>query len=503
MNATHSRFALSGLGLALLLAGTQAQAQTPAAALISQMVKGAPQGGQSHTVQVQLDKQGHWSLVPSKIVKMRIEYSHNWAYKPNMSGSNAWVSVGQALPKDPKSIEGGDSFNKGQSSVLSRAQMLAKSGIMNFDVPFEYLVPAGIPGADISAYCLLEKENRLKQGKTLNAVLRQGFTVKLHTPINLGGWYYETAGANSSRPDSYHQYSVDKTAPVVIQCLGNPAIADQVAPLTNMQGPDGLTVQPFTVSGVELVALPYPASTVCPTEITLKATVKGVGGGEIKYWLEALNGQDAAVQQASTLPGKPGEASQRVIMQKVSLKPDPLQKPQGIDSLKANTQGSLVKRSYRFNVLTPNKLQSQKVDLEVLCTSTLNVGLGAHGNSVKTSPPPQPPKPELPLQAVPVEPQPPKPELQLQAAPVQPPKPELQLQAAPVQPPKPELQLQAAPVQPSMPELQLQAAPVQPPQPELQLRAPQTQPVRPQPMRLQGIQPQPPKRVGTLQPQQP
>ncbi|MES2817527.1 MAG: hypothetical protein V4812_00885 [Pseudomonadota bacterium] len=493
MNVLNPTFTVSAISLALLVAGAYVRADDNPAATVS--IKAAPNAGQSHTLQVQLDQQGGWSIVPSSTVKMRFEFSHHWSIKPN---SDTWARIYVGEAKIPK---GGENyFDAKQMFDLSKNQILATSGSINANLPFNLLVADGIPGTNISGYCDFEKSNRLSQGKTLNAVLRQGFNVKLNVPLRLSGSYSLGGGPNTSRPASNHQYHLwNNTAPVTIQCLGNPAIADKVAP---PKGPEEL-VAAFRVNSVDLVALPYPASTVCPTEITLKATVKGVGGGEIKYWLEALNGQDAAVQQASTLPGKPGEPSERVIMQKVSLKPDPLQKPQGIDSLKANTQGSLVKRSYRFNVLTPNKLQSQKVDLEVLCTSTLNVGLGAHGNSVKTSPPPQPPKPELPLQAVPVEPQPPKPELQLQAAPVQPPKPELQLQAAPVQPPKPELQLQAAPVQPSMPELQLQAAPVQPPQPELQLRAPQTQPVRPQPMRLQGIQPQPPKRVGTLQPQQP
>nr|WP_298145075.1 hypothetical protein [uncultured Pseudomonas sp.] len=434
MKATHSRFTLGGLGLALLLAGTQAQA----AALSWKMIKAIPLGEQSHTLQVQLDQQGYWSVVPSDIVKMRIEYAHTWAYKPNHHTYHAFLHVGESKGGPWEAY--GKHYQAAQIYSLTSAQMMAKSGIVNLNVPFKYLVPDGIPGTDISGYCSFEKDNRLKQGKTLNAVLRQGFNVKLTAPLHLDGWYSEGGGPNTSRPESNERYEHDNTAPITIKCLGNPAIADKVAPLTNMNGPSGLAVQPFSVSSVELVALQNKLVGVCPTEITLKATVKGVGGGEIKYWLEALNGQDAAVQQTSTLPGKPGEASQRVIMQKVSLKPGALQQPQAIDSLKANTQGTLVKRSYRLNVLAPNKLHSQKVDLEVTCTSTLAGGLGAQNLGVK---PPQPPKPELKLQAA--QPQPPKPELKLRAPQTepQPPKPELKLQAVPVQPPKPLGTLQA------------------------------------------------------------
>lgn len=431
MQATHSRFALKGLALALLLTGTQAQA----AALSWKMIKAIPIGEQSHTVQVQLDQQGHWSVVPSDIVKMRIEYAHTWAYKPNHHTYHAFLHVGESKGGPQEAY--GKYYQDTQIYSLTSAQMMAKSGIVNLNVPFKYLVPDGIPGTDISGYCSFEKDNRLKQGKTLNAVLRQGFNVKLTAPLHLDGWYSEGGGPNTSRPESHERYEHDNTAPITIKCLGNPAIADKVAPLTNMNGPNGLAVKPFAVSSVELVALQNKLVTVCPSEITLKATVKGVGGGEIKYWLEALNGQEAAVQQTSTLPGKPGEASQRVIMQKVSLKPSALQKPQAIDTLKANTQGTLVKRSYRFNVLAPNKLQSQKVDLEVICTSTLNGGLGAQGKGVKQPQQPQPPKPELKLQAP--QAQPPQPELRLRApqAQPQPPKPELKLQAVPLQPPKP------------------------------------------------------------------
>ena len=43
---------------------------------------------------------------------------------------------------------------------------------------------------------------------------------------------------------------------------------------------------------------------VCPAEVNLKATIKGVGGGEIKYWLEEVGGKGAAMQMTSNLPGK-------------------------------------------------------------------------------------------------------------------------------------------------------------------------------------------------------
>lgn len=431
MNSSMHRFTLSQLSLTLLLlAANAAQAvdDNPAA---TATIKAAPNAEQSHILKVQLDQKGEWSVVPSSTVKMRFQYTHQWSQQPN-KGVWGRIYVGETE----------DQFDPAQMFDLSSSKMLAASGYQNANLPFKLLVGDGIPGADIALYCGFEKSNRLKQGKTLNQVLRQGFNVKLNVPLKMAGFYELGGGPNTSRPASNHQYHIwNNTAPVTIQCLGNPAIADKVAP---PKGPEGLAA-PFSVSSVELVALQHKLTTVCPAEITLKATVKGVGGGDFKYWLEEVGGQGAAVQLTSNLPGKVGEQSIRVLQQKVSIKPgSPVINQQGIGGIKANTPGgTLVKRSYRFNVLAPNKVQSTKVDVEVTCTSTLNVEMGGQ-NSLQMPPvKPQPPTPGLKLKAA--DPTPPKPELQLQAPQPQPepPKPNLQIKAAEPQPPKPEMQLQS------------------------------------------------------------
>jgi hypothetical protein len=438
MKAFNSGFTLGTLGFSLLLASGAVLAvdDNPAA---TATVKASPNAGQSHTLQVKLDQKGEWSVVPSSTVKMRIQYTHQWSQQPNKPWARIYIGVAK-IPKN-----GEMHFEKSQMFDLGAAQVLAASGYLNANLPFALLVGDGIPGANIATYCSFEKDNRLKQGKTLNQVLRQGFNVKLDVPLKMAGYYQLGGGPNTSRPPSSHQYHLwDKTAPVTIQCLGNPAIADQVAP---PKGPQGL-VAGFQVNSVELVAQPAKLKGVCPAEITLKATIKGAGGGQIKYWLEEVGGKGAAMQMTSNLPGKPGEASVRVINQKVSIKPDPQPQQQGIGGFKANTQGqgTLVKRSYRFNVLAPNKKQSSVVNVEVLCTSTLNVDVGGQGNKLQVqpnmpdphpqptpgnlrAPQPQPPKPELQLQAPQPQPEPPKPSLQIKAAEPQPPKPQLQLQA--------------------------------------------------------------------------
>ncbi|MBD9426226.1 hypothetical protein IB232_12900 [Pseudomonas sp. PDM15] len=440
MKASNSIFTLNTLGLALLLATGQALAvdDNPAA---KASIKAMPDASQSHTLKVQLDQKGEWTVIPSTTVKMRFQYTHQWSQQPN----KPWARIYVGEAKIPK---GGENyFEKSQMFDLGASKVLASSGYLNANLPFKLLVADGIPGADIALYCGFEKSNRLKQGKGLNQVLRQGFNVKLNVPLKMAGFYQLGGGPGTSRPASSHQYHLwDKTAPVTIQCLGNPAIADKMAP---PKGPQGLAAG-FQVNSVELVAQPAKLKGVCPAEITLKATIKGSGGGQIKYWLEEVGGKGAAVQMTSNLPGKVGEATQRVISQKVSIKPDPQPQQQGIGGFKANTQGqgTLVKRSYRLNVIAPNKKQSSVVAVEVLCTSTLNIDIGEQGkqlqmDTVKPEPHPQP-NPGMKLQA----PQPqPKPEMKLQAPQTQPepPKPSLQIKAVEPkpQPPKPQMQLQA------------------------------------------------------------
>jgi hypothetical protein len=441
MKAFTPGFTLSTLGMALLLATGQAQAvdDNPAA---KASIKAVPDAGQSHTLKVQLDQKGEWTVVPSSTVKMRFQYTHQWSQQPN----KPWARIYVGEAKIPKGGE--DYFEKSQMFDLGASKVLAASGYLNVNLPFKLLVEDGIPGTDIALYCGFEKSNRLKQGKTLNQVLRQGFNVKLNVPLKMAGFYQLGGGPHTSRPPSSHQYHLwDKTAPVTIQCLGNPAIADQVDP---PKGPQGVAAG-FQVSEVKLEAQPAKLKGVCPAEISLRATVKGVGGGPIKYWLEEVGGKGAAMQMSSNLPGKVGEATQRVINQKVVLKPEAGPVQQGVGGFKADTQGqgTLVKRSYRFNVIAPNKKQSSVVAVEVLCTSTLNVDVGGQGNKLQVNPnmpdphpqptpgnlrapqpqPPKPPKPELKLQAPQPQPEPPKPSLQIKASEPQPPKPQLQLQA--------------------------------------------------------------------------
>ncbi|WP_068825333.1 hypothetical protein [Pseudomonas sp. BMS12] len=449
MKAFNSGFTLSNLGLALLLASGAALAvdDNPA---VTATIKAEPNAGQSHTLQVKLDQKGEWAVVPSSTVKMRFKYTHQWKMQPN----KPWARIYVGEAKIPKNGE--MHYDNSQMFDLSAAQVQAASGYLNVNLPFAKLVGDGIPGANIATYCGFEKQNRLKQGKTLNQVLRQGFNVKIDSPLRMAGFYQLGGGPHTSRPPSSHQYHLwDEKNPVTIQCLGNPAIADQVDP---PKGPQGLAAG-FQVTEVQLEAQPAKSKGVCPLEVNLKATIKGVGGGQIKYWLEEVGGKGAALQLTSNLPGQVGEQSVRVINQKVVLKPESKPQQQGIGGFqakpqqqeiggfKANTpQGTLVKRSYRFHVVAPNKKQSSVVNVEVLCTSTLNVDVGGNGNklqmdAVKPEPPkaplgikanqPQPPKPTLKLQAPQPQPEPPKPSLQIKAAEPQPPQPALQLKSAP------------------------------------------------------------------------
>ena len=88
MKAFNARFTLSSLSLALLLASTAAQAvdDNPAA---TATIKAVPNGGQPHTLQVQLNQKGEWAVVPSSTVKMRFQYTHQWSQQP----SKPWARI--------------------------------------------------------------------------------------------------------------------------------------------------------------------------------------------------------------------------------------------------------------------------------------------------------------------------------------------------------------------------------------------------------------------------
>ena len=373
----------AALSLAALLASSWAQAYTNPAAQAT--IKAAPNASQNHSLQVKLDATGDWSVVPSTTVKLRFTYTHHWTLQPDQNKSLwARIYVGQA--NNPK---GGENYyDKAQMFDLSSAQVLAASGTLTTNLPFGLLVGDGIPGPNISTYCAFEKDKRLKQGKTLNQVLRYGFNVPIKTPLSLVGFY--EMGGGGSRPPSNHQYVVESEAPVTIQCLGNPAIADQLDP---PKGPQSLAA-PFQITSVALQATGMKAQAVCPLEVSLKADLKGVGGGQIQYWLEQVGAGGAALKQVTQLSGQAGKQASWGLAFKIKLTPDAPQPQQGIGGIKSNQQGTLVKRSYRFHVLAPNKLQSQVLNLEVLCTSTLKAGQAAQGQAIQLAPS-QPPKPTL------------------------------------------------------------------------------------------------------------
>lgn len=409
-----------------LLLSSWAQAYTNPAAQAT--IKAAPNASQNHSLQVKLDATGDWSVVPSSTVKLRFTYTHHWTLQPN-PGKSLWARIYVGQANNPK---GGENYyDKAQMFDLSAAQVLAANGTLTTNLPFSLLVSDGIPGPNVATYCAFEKDKRLKQGKTLNQVLRYGFNVPIKTPLRLVGFYEMGGGPNTSRPASNHQYVVESEAPVTIQCLGNPAIADQVDP---PKGPQSLAA-PFQIARVDLLAVGMKAQAVCPLEVSLKADLKGIGGGQIQYWLEEVGSGGAALMQSTQLSGQAGKQAGWGLAFKVKLTSDAPLPQQGIGGIKSNQQGALVKRSYRFHVLAPNKLQSSVLNLEVLCTSTLKAGQAAQGQAIQQAPS-QPPKPTLQLQAPLPVPQPPKAPQQLRApdAEPQPPKPALKLQAVPVEP---------------------------------------------------------------------
>ena len=429
----------------------------------------APAGAHLHNVLVKLNAKGEWGDVQSSNVKMRFAYTNQWSQKPNKDLSlSGRLYVGEA--KIPKG--GNNYYDPTQMSVLSAAQMLAPGGIWETELPFSKLVADGIPGTNIAGYCDMEKNNQLKKGRTLHQLLELGFTVNVNTSLRMYGTYSLGGGPNTSRPPSSHDFHLDGTAPIHIQCMGNPAIAAKVAPPSPSEGlgMDSLKT-PFVVNSVDLSTLHMMTSKACPVNVTLQATIKGVGAGEVKYWLEEVGSNNGVQSLSTSLPGKAGEPNIRVLMQSVTLKPGPQdQAPPspGIDALKLNTHGTPVKRSYRLHVIAPNKIQSEKLDVAVNCTSSPNAGLGGQGH-LKTAPPAGPAPKEMPI-AMPQpqpQPQPPKP-MGLQAAPATQPKPDVALQAAPVQPvqpPKPQPVVLGVPVQAPKPPAKLMAVPVPPAKP--------------------------------------
>jgi len=418
----HRLSALSiALGLVLFGGSAIAGDSNPAASFT---LKAAPDGAHPHTVLVKLNAQGEWSEVQNTSVKMRVAYTYQWSQQPHAGKSNwARIYLGEAkIPKGDTSF-----YNPAQMFDLTTAQVMAPSGTLAVNVPFSLLVADGIPGTNIAAYCGMEKTNQLAKGRKLHELLEKGFTVNLQTPLRLAGFYDLGGGPNTSRPVSAHQYHYDTTAPVNIQCMGNPEIAAKVAPLSpseNGMAMDNLKT-PFAVNSVQLETLHAMASKACPVEVAIKATLKGTGGGEVKYWLEEIGGNNAVQALSTSLPGKAGEPNIRVLMQNVTLKPGPqdqaLPSP-GIDTLKLNTHGTPVKRSYRMHVIAPNKIQSEKLDVAIHCTSTLNAGLGGSGD-VKMAPvqPVEPPKTQPVVLSMPIET--PRPAMKLTAAPAEPTKP--------------------------------------------------------------------------------
>lgn len=433
----------AALALGGLLLSSWAQAYTNPAAQAT--IKAAPTASQNHSLQVKLDAKGDWSVVPSTTVKLRFAYTHHWNPQPDQNKSLwARIYVGQA-----NNHKGGENYyDKSQMFDLSSAQVMAANGTLSTNLPFSLLVTDGIPGPNVATYCSFEKDKRLKQGKTLNQVLRYGFNVQLKTPLRLVGFY--EMGGGGSRPPSSHQYVVETDAPVTIQCLGNPALADQLDP---PKGPQSLAA-PFQINSVDLQAVGMKQQSVCPLEVSLKANLKGLGSGQIQYWLEQVGAGGAALKQVTQLGGQAGKQGNWTLAFKVKLTPDAPAPQQDIGGIKSNQQGTWVKRSYRFHVLAPSKVQSQVLNLELLCTSTLKAGQAAQGQVIQQAQP-QPPKPQPPIRAPEVKPQPPQGPQQIKAPSVDPQPPQspqqLRAPASDPQPPKPALKLQAVPVEPPPP----------------------------------------------------
>ncbi|MEO7641411.1 MAG: hypothetical protein ABIU07_08360, partial [Ramlibacter sp.] len=260
-------------------------------------------------------------------------------------------------------------------------------------------------------------------------LLEKGFTVNVNIPLRMYGYYTLGGGPNTSRPASSHDFHLDGTAPIHVQCMGNPEIAAKVAPPSpsdSGMAMDNLKA-PFVVNSVELSTLHTLASKTCPVDVTIKAALKGVGGGEVKYWLEEVGGNNAVQQLTTSLPGKAGEPNTRVLMQTVSLKPGPQDQALpsvGLNNLKIATDGVQVKRSYRLHVIAPNKIASDKLDVAVQCTSTLNAGLG--GSDIRMAPPAAPAPKEMNI-AMP----------QPQAEPPRPLRPTQVVLSAPIETPRP------------------------------------------------------------------
>lgn len=334
-------------------------------------IKAAPDNAHPHTLDVLLDDKGDWSKVQSTSVKMRFQYSVKWSQQPNKGKENfgrIWVGIGK-LP--PAQGEGGVSFDKAQLFDLNEAQILA-GGTQNVTVPFAMLVPDGIPGTNIATYCDMEKASQLKQGRTLHELLEKGVDVKLGTVVSLRGFYTMGGGPNTSRRKTGHMYEAEIQAPMTIKCMGNPALAAKLAPLPGKGVATGSQTfgAKFVVNSVDLSTLHATPSKTCPIDVTIKATLKGTGGGEVKYWMEEVGANNAVQQLTTSLPGKANEPNIRVLMQTVSLKPGPQDKAQpsaGLNNLKIATKGTLVKRSYRLHVIAPNKITSDKLDVAVTC----------------------------------------------------------------------------------------------------------------------------------------
>ncbi|RYG09329.1 MAG: hypothetical protein EON92_14880, partial [Burkholderiales bacterium] len=286
-------FPIRAIPLALLIAAGAAMADDNPANKAT--LKAAPAGAHLHNVLVKLDAKGEWSAVQSSSVKMRFEYTNQWLQQPSKAGARLYVGEAK-IPKGDTNY-----YNPAQMPVLTQAQVLAPSGIWQTELPFGMLVADGIPGTDIAGYCAMEKNNQLKKGRTLHQLLELGFTVNLNIPLRMYGYYTLGGGPNTSRPASSHDFHLDGTAPLHIQCMGNPEIAAKVAPLAPADS--GMAMDniktPFVVNKVQLDTLHAVSSKACPVDVALKATIQGTGTGEVKYWLEEVGGNNA-VQALTT-----------------------------------------------------------------------------------------------------------------------------------------------------------------------------------------------------------
>ncbi len=382
MNRYRSIRQGSPLALSLLLAVSAGQAgaaennfNPQQSGLAGASLKPAPGAGYDHTLRVKLDGKGDWTVLADEDVPLRMSYSLQWAKPPSkLTKSNIWFGApaGASTPG-----EAGVAYSPAQTVQLEQAQVLAGGGNVTARVALPLLLNSGGPDS-AEEICAAERAKRLQQGKSLNQVLRFGFSVPAKTQATLYNVHQKSG--------DYYVTKLQTTVPLQIQCQGNPAIADKIAP---PKGPGGV-LAPFAINSVSLTALPAQITAVCPAAAMLKAEIQGVGSGPVKFSIDDLDDAAPPQQRFSNLPGQPGEANVRVLMEKITIAPRPEDKAFSPDKLQQPGKIPPLKRRYRLQVLEPNAIASAPVEVEVNCTATLKGGQAAQPGQLAA--PPQAPQ---------------------------------------------------------------------------------------------------------------